>query len=86
VSVCGTCGVVIGLAKNGRLVHLDELPKGSSPDHEITAVSSSDFFVAEDYRFTLKGAAEDMLVHHATLHPAAECEWAAVLQRALKST
>ncbi len=85
VSVCGSCGVAIAAAKNGRLVHLDDLPKGSDPDHEIVAVATSDFVQAEESRFTLKGAAEDMLAHHATLHPATECEWAEVLRRALVS-
>ncbi len=84
--VCGICGVPVGAAKNGRFVHLDDIPQGVNPDHEITPVPSSDFFNAEDYRFTLKGAAEDMLAHHATLHPASDCPWAVVLQRALKST
>jgi hypothetical protein len=85
VTICGRCGIPITVAKSGRLVHLDDLPKGIDPDHEIAATTQSDFEAYQDYRFTLKGAAEDMLAHHATLHPSSECEWAAVLRRALRS-
>lgn len=83
--VCATDGVPVGAAKSGRFVHLDDLPHGVDPDHEIEAVPWSDFFASEDRRVTLKGAAEDMLAHHATLHPASDCPWAEVLGRALKS-
>lgn len=83
MSVCAACGVLVTVAKSGRLVHLDDIPKGVDPQHEVVAVAEADFSRAEDYRFTLKGAAEDMLAHHAALHPASDCEWAAVLRRAL---
>ena len=85
MNICGRCGSRIAIAKSGRLVHLDEIPKGVDPDHEIAATTESDYAAQYDYRFTLKGAAEDMLAHHATLHPSSECEWAVLLRRALRS-
>lgn len=86
MSVCGICGVLVATAKSGRLVHLDDIPKGSDPDHEIVAIPVSDFVLAQGGRVSLKGAAEDMLAHHATLHPESGCAWAEVLRRALASS
>lgn len=83
--VCATCGVAVTNAKSGRLVHLDDIPKGFDSDHEIAATSSVDFLERAHQRLSLKGAAEDMLVHHGTLHPDSDCPWAAVLRRALES-
>ena len=85
MSVCGVCGVLATEARSGRLVHLDDIPDGV-PVHEIFVVAESDFREGAEKRFTLKGAAEDMLLHHATLHPSEGCEWAEVLRRALKQS
>jgi hypothetical protein len=86
VSVCAVDGVEVTIAKRGNLVHLADLPKGVDPDHVIVAVPGSDYGRGREARFTLKGAAEDMLIHHATLHPADGCEWAAALERALRTS
>lgn len=85
MSVCTVDGVPVTLSKRGRLVHLSDLPEGVDPDHEILAIPEIDFRVSGEARLTLKGAAEDMLVHHATLHPSDGCEWAEVLERAIRS-
>jgi hypothetical protein len=85
MAVCRTCGVQVTNAKSGRLVHLDDIPTGFSPDHEIVATSAADFLESAHARVSLKGAAEDMLAHHDALHPGSECPWADVLRRALAS-
>jgi hypothetical protein len=82
--VCLVDGVDVGAAKSGRLVHLGDLPKGVDPDHDVIAVPFDDFIRVTEGRISLRAAAEDMLAHHATLHPAKECQWAAVLERALR--
>lgn len=85
MSVCATCGVTVTEARTGRLVHLDDIG-ASFGEHVIVAVAELDFERGMGARYTLKGAAEDMLAHHATLHPAEGCEWAEVLRRALKQS
>jgi hypothetical protein len=85
MSVCGACGVPIASAKTGRLVHLSDIPDGINPDHEIVSVPETDFRVGAEARITLKAAAEDMIHHHATLHPDSGCPWAETLRRALRS-
>ena len=86
MSVCEVCGVLVTKARSGRFVHLDDIPDGINPDHWIISVDASDFREGAEKRLTLKGAAEDMLLHHATLHPVKGCEWAEVLLRALKQS
>lgn len=85
MSVCVYDGVPVTVSSRGVLVHLDSLPKGVEPDHDVIAVPEIDFRLFEEKRFSLKAAAEDMLAHHATLHPEAGCEWAVALQQALRS-
>lgn len=84
--VCALCGVPVTIAKNGRLVHLDDIPEGFPAEHEIHTVPIHDFVASAQSRVTLKGAAESMLAHHGTLHPDSECQWADVLRRALASS
>lgn len=84
--VCRVCGVPVTNARSGRLVHLDDIPDGVDPSHEIEATSGADFLENMGARLTLKGAAEDMLAHHAVLHPEQDCEWAKLLRRALESS
>ena len=84
--VCATCGVEIAEAKNGRLVHLDDIPLGYDLFHDIQAMHDSEFQGKAIDRILLKGAAEDMLIHHATLCPASTCQWSKSLQRAIKQS
>ncbi len=85
MSVCGNCGILVVEAKSGRLVHVDDLPKDADPNHEIVPVAAADFIHDAEMRYSLKAAAEDMLVHHASFHPASDCPWVVVLERALRS-
>ena len=83
--VCVVDGVEVTNSKSGRLVHIGEIPKGIDPDHEINAVERERFDRVLGAKFDLKAAAEEMLLHHATLHPADGCEWHERLERALRS-
>jgi hypothetical protein len=82
VSVCGTCGVEIAEARNGHLVHIDNIPRGFDIFHEVTALPEEEWRTLRG-RPSLKGAAEDMLVHHVTGHPESDCAFAQNLRRAL---
>jgi len=81
---CAVDGVPVAANKAGRLVHLDAIPEGVDPDHEVTEEEPAAFRAREDARVTLRGAAEDMLAHHAALHPTHGCEWAVALEEALR--
>jgi hypothetical protein len=83
--VCAVDGVELAESRSGALVHLDAIPKGVDPDHEVESVDYTVYALATEQRSALKTAAEDMLVHHATLHPAEGCEWAERLERAARS-
>lgn len=80
--VCATDGVPVTANRLQRLVHLGELPKGTDPDHEIRAVAPAEFASGAGAKLDIRAAVEDMLAHHATLHPVSDCEWARVLARA----
>jgi len=82
--VCAVDGIQIGLARSGVFVHLDALPKGVDPEHCIVSVTLADYAHGVDSRDVMREAAQDMLLHHATFHPSAECEWAQRLARALR--
>jgi hypothetical protein len=86
MSVCAVDGVLISVTKRGGYVHLGDLPKGVDPEHEIRITSEDDFHRNAGARLSLKGAAEDMLTHHTSLHPAESCEWAKALELALRTS
>jgi len=82
--VCMTDGVSVVVSRAGPLVHVDELPPHTD-EHVIAPVNKDWWWEHVGARSALKAAAEDMLAHHATLHPSAGCEWAEKLGRAVKT-
>jgi hypothetical protein len=77
--VCAVDGALVGESRRG-LVHVEALP-GGTPEHDIEAISLDAWNALLDKSSNLKRAAEEMLAHHETLHPA--CEWADRLDVAL---
>lgn len=85
MAVCRTDGTEVAESRSGRLVHVAGLPDGVDPDHEIVAIEEADYRAARQERSNLRLAAEELLVHHATIHPLADCEWASRLRTALRT-
>jgi hypothetical protein len=85
MNCCAVDGVAIGESRSGRLVHLGELPKGVDPDHDIVAIAASEYADEVAVNSDLKSAVEDLILHHATLHPLTECVWTDRVHSALRS-
>jgi len=84
VTVCKTCGVEVAEARIGKLVHLGAIPREVA-EHDIEVVEAlEDFDAREALRFELKAAIEEMIAHHGTLHPLADCRWAEKLATLLE--
>lgn len=81
--VCPVDGVPVGATRSGTLVHLDDLPSGV-PEHVVDRVSREAYEAKRDQRADLRAAAADMVLHHATMHPAGECDWTRRLTDALR--
>ena len=86
MTVCAIDGVAVAETRRGAIVHVDELPKGIDPDHEIIEVSLETFRDQRGSRHDLTSAVQDLLLHHATLHPLTECEWAARVTTSLRAS
>lgn len=86
VTVCAVDGVAVAETRSGAIVHVDEIPKGIDPEHEIVEVSLESFREQRGGRGDLHAAVADLLLHHATLHPLAECEWAARVSTSLRAS
>jgi len=85
VSVCGAqyCGVAVAQTKSGRWVHVDEVDS-EVPWHEVV-VAEAEAYVASVVAYeNLRSAATDLLTHHATFHPSADCPWSERVFRALQ--
>lgn len=81
---CDICGVEVAESRSGKLVHVDAIPKGYE-DHEVEIVVPAEELRARQLAASdLKGAAQDMLAHHITGHPEADCAFAQNLRRALR--
>jgi len=80
---CLVCGVDVGQAKNGRWLHLDDVPK-DVPDHEVSIIKTEDYAAQMVMLTDIKSAATDLLTHHATFHPSADCPWSERMFRALQ--
>lgn len=80
---CLVCGVEVGQAKNGRWLHLDDVPEGA-PDHEVSLVDTKDYAIQMVALNDVRSAATDLLTHHATFHPSADCPWSERMFRALQ--
>jgi hypothetical protein len=81
--VCAVDGVALVQSKTGRWVHVDGIPREADPDHEPRPVESEEYARVTERVFGLKAAAEGMLAHHNSLHPADGCPWAERLVLAL---
>jgi hypothetical protein len=79
-TVCAVDGVALAQARNGRLVHIDKLPK-NTPEHEPQPVPRDELQVAIAGQLDLRGAVLDMLTHHAQLCPHSACDFALNLER-----
>ena len=80
--VCAVDGVELVEARGDRLLHAGSLPP-ETPEHDPEPVEWDALMAKRAARSELVLAVEDMLVHHATLHPHKDCQWAEALQRAL---
>lgn len=83
--VCSTCGVAAGQARTGKMVHIAAIPEEYEA-HDVTGLEDPDAFRSRaEAVFDLRKAAQDMLAHHATLHPETGCEWADRLHAAVRA-
>lgn len=82
--VCLLDGVPLAMSRSGVLVHVGEIPRDVDPDHVPQPVTDEEWITHCYARVVLKAAVEDMLAHHAALHPAGDCPWAAKLQDAVR--
>lgn len=85
MTVCAVDGVEVAESRSGRLVHVDELPRGTE-NHDIVEVSAEAFRAGRDSRSDLRAAIEDMLLHHDSMHPSSACEFSDRLHRALRAS
>lgn len=74
-TVCGVDGVEVRESRTGRLVHVDELPRGTDSDHEIVVVGRDDWEAGWQKDVSLRAAVDDMLQHHSSLCPWSACEF-----------
>lgn len=86
MSVCKVDGVAVAESRAGRLVHLDELPAGVDPDHEIELVELSALEAEELARTNLHTLAAELIAHHVVMHPMSDCAFASKLAVALRVT
>lgn len=84
-TVCRYDGVEVMAARNGRLVHVEEVPRGV-PEHEIDITSRALWEQKFRERSDLRLAVAELVEHHLTLHPGSDCQWVENVNTALKST
>lgn len=80
--VCAACGATCAQSRSGRWVHTDGYD-AKIEAHDARPEHASVLEEAHYEHTTLRGAAQDMMRHHGTLHPDSDCEWARNLSRAL---
>lgn len=85
MTVCRYDGVEVTAARNGRLVHVGEVPRGV-PEHEIDITSQALWEKAFKEKADLRLAVAELVEHHLTLHPGADCAWVERVNTALKAT
>ena len=83
-TVCRYDGVEVTAARNGRLVHIEDIPKGT-PEHEIDTTSLALWEQAYRYRADMRNAVADLVEHHATIHPVSDCAWVERVNSALRA-
>ena len=83
--VCAVDGVDIATNYAGVWVHTDGLPKGVDPDHIVEPIRRDQWDARSEARADLRLAAEEMVAHHAMVHPLSDCEWAQKLMDALEA-
>ncbi len=84
--VCTDCGVEAGWASGlGRNVHLGELPRQVA-EHDVPALVPLHVWQArQDALTNARAAVEELILHHASVHPIAGCEWAGRARDALRA-
>lgn len=86
-TVCRVDGVQVvqGGITRTRWFHTDDLPRGVDPEHEVDPMPQAEYDAARQARSELVAAVDDLLLHHATLHPLDGCDWAARVRHARRS-
>jgi hypothetical protein len=85
VFVCAVDNVELRQSRSGKMVHVAELPE-KTPEHDPQPVNADVFREFADPVTDLRRAAGEMLNHHATVHPVADCEWHKALLKAWRAT
>lgn len=83
--VCVVDGVHAGMARSGKLVHLDDLPEDVESHDVEKVVTRATWNYVSVQKNNLAVVAAEMLVHHTGIHPASDCEFAKRLEAALRS-
>ena len=81
--VCEKDGVELGETKNGRLIHLGEIPVGIDPEHPIVPIDPIARETELDALSALTLALSDLLRHHDALCPPTACPFASQSRLAL---
>ena len=84
MTVCSICGAEVAQNRAGRWIHIESPPE-NTPDHDAEPVSRTVQVLTRVKVTVLKGAAGDMLTHHAQLCPASVCPFAQNLADAIKA-
>lgn len=83
--VCATDGVPVSENRAGRLIHLDQLPDGTDPEHEVESIEHEEWLARVVKRSDLRMLAAAMIRHHIDFHADPQCPFVAQLTAALKS-
>ncbi len=83
--LCEVDGVEVVEAKSGRMVHLDALPKGVDPDHEIKLVDPLAYGILRDQELDVHIVAGELLTHHLASHPLSDCPFGQRMAEALRA-
>lgn len=81
--VCAHDGVEVVESRTGKLIHLDELPRGTG-DHDIDAVDLHEYLSEKDKIADWKAAAAQLMSHHASIHPVSDCPFVVALATAIR--
>ena len=83
--VCAKDGVPVGESRTGRLVHLDQLPDGVDPEHEVDSVEQEAWLASVVKRSDVRMLAAALMRHHADFHADPQCPFVKQLDAALRS-
>ncbi len=83
--VCATDGVPVTENRAGRLIHLDQIPDGVDPEHEVVSVDKEEWLAGVVKRSDTRQLAAALMRHHLDFHADPQCPFVAQLAAALKS-